>query len=167
VIRAAGRIADDEHLIVIGSQSILGQYPHPPETLTVSAEADIYPRTHPERADDIDGTIGEASDFHELYGYYAQGVGPGTAVLPDRWEDRLVPLRTEATNGVTGWCLEVHDLTIAKLVAGREKDIDFVRELARHEMIDEKRLLGLVGDTPASTELRAVLGQRIRRAFSD
>ena len=38
VIRASGAIADDDELIVIGSQSILGQYPDAPAELLVSME---------------------------------------------------------------------------------------------------------------------------------
>jgi hypothetical protein len=45
--------------------------------------ADVYPRNHPERADLIDGSIGELSTFHE-------GVAPETAVLPDGRTDRLI-----------------------------------------------------------------------------
>ena len=97
LIRAAAVIADDDELIVIGSQSILGQYPNAPSSLLVSVEADLYPKNHPERADLIDGTIGELSPFHDTYGYYARGVGPTTAVLPQGWEQRLVPVRNENT----------------------------------------------------------------------
>jgi len=46
-----------------------------------SAEADVYPRNHPERADEIDAAIGELSRFHETHGYYAHGVSPKTAIL--------------------------------------------------------------------------------------
>ncbi|MDA8348362.1 MAG: hypothetical protein M0038_06110, partial [Pseudomonadota bacterium] len=75
IIRAAGAIANDREVIVIGSQSVLGQFPDAPTALLVSAEADVFPKNHPELADLIDGSIGEGSSFHELYGYYAQGVG--------------------------------------------------------------------------------------------
>ena len=34
-------------------------------------------------ADLIDGAIGEASMFHDTFGYYAQGVVETTAVLPE------------------------------------------------------------------------------------
>jgi hypothetical protein len=37
---------------------------------------------------------------------------------------------------VTGWCLDVHALAVAKLVAGREKDLDFVCVLVRERMVD-------------------------------
>jgi hypothetical protein len=42
IIRAAADIADDDEIIVIGSQSILGQHPDAPDELCVSAEADVY-----------------------------------------------------------------------------------------------------------------------------
>jgi hypothetical protein len=73
VIRAAADIADDDELVVIGSQAILGQFPSAPADLLVSVEADLYPKNHPERADLIDGSIGEGSPFHETFGYYAHG----------------------------------------------------------------------------------------------
>jgi hypothetical protein len=52
VIRAAARIVDDE-LVVIGSQAVLAQYPDAPAALLVSLEVDLYPRNHPDPADEI------------------------------------------------------------------------------------------------------------------
>ena len=40
LIRAAGAIAEDSEIVVIGSQSVLGQFPHAPTSLLASAEAD-------------------------------------------------------------------------------------------------------------------------------
>jgi hypothetical protein len=110
LIRAAADIADDDELIVVGSQAILGQFPDAPPAMRVSVEADLFPRNRPERADLIDGSIGEGSPFHATYGYDAQGVDETTATLPAGWRDRLVPVRNASTRGATGWCLEVHDL---------------------------------------------------------
>lgn len=59
VIRAAATIAGDSEIVVIGSQAILGRYPEAPAELLVSADADVYPRNHPERADLVEGSIGE------------------------------------------------------------------------------------------------------------
>lgn len=80
LIRAAGSIAEDSQIVIIGSQSILGQFPEAPAALVVSAEADVFPLNHPEKSDAIDGAIGEGSWFHELHGYYAQGVGEETVL---------------------------------------------------------------------------------------
>ena len=79
IIRASGDITDQYEFVIVGSQSILGAVPRPEDVFTVSMEADIYPLLTPELADKIDGAIGEGSQFHETYGYYAQGVGPETA----------------------------------------------------------------------------------------
>jgi hypothetical protein len=163
LIRAAGSIANEREIVVIGSQSILGQFPDAPAPLLMSAEADMYPLHHPELADLIDGSIGEGSPFHELYGYYAQGVGEQTAVLPRGWRERLVRIVNPNTNGVTGLCLEVHDLAISKYVASREKDIEFTRELAKHGMTDSKTLLDRLKETELSPELRKIVTARIKR----
>jgi hypothetical protein len=42
-MRAAGSIADEQEILGLGSQSILGSFPHPPDTLSVSREADVFP----------------------------------------------------------------------------------------------------------------------------
>jgi hypothetical protein len=121
---------------VIGSQAVLGQFPHAPDALLVSIGADSYPRQAPAKADLIDGAIGELSMFHQTFGHYAHRVDETTATLPAGWVDRLVPFANDNTGGATGWCLEVHDLAVSKLVAGREKDLDFVGVLVRERMVD-------------------------------
>ena len=163
LIRAAGSIANDAEIVVIGSQSILGQFPNAPSPLLVSAAADLFPLHHPERAELIDGSIGEGSSFHELFGYYAQGVGEQTAILPKGWRDRLIRIANPNTRGVTGLCLEVHDLAISKHVASREKDLEFTRELARQGMTDSKTLLARLKQTDVQKELRTIIEARIRR----
>ena len=86
-------------------------------------------------ADLIDGSIGEASMFHDTFGYYAQGVVESTARLPDGWQDRLARFETPETHGVTAWCLELHDLWISKAIAGREKDREFCRALLQRGLV--------------------------------
>lgn len=78
IIRASGNVTDQYEFMIVGSQSILGSIPNPEAVFTMSAEADIYPLHAPELADKIEGALGEGSQFHDTYGYYAQGVGPGT-----------------------------------------------------------------------------------------
>src|SRR4051812_24944821 len=113
IIRAAGTIADDNDVVVIGSQAILGQFPDAASELLVSDEADIFPRRHVERSELIDATIGEGSAFQRSFGYYAHRVDETTAVLPEGWRDRLVLVTGENTRFYRGWCLEVHDLAIS------------------------------------------------------
>jgi hypothetical protein len=163
VIRAAATIAGDDEIVVIGSQAILGRYPDAPDELLVSKDVDLYPRHHPERADLVEGSIGELSPFHETYGYYAQAVGRATAVLPEGWEDRLVPVRTPAGAGL---CLEPHDLLISKYVAGREKDRDYARAAIRHRLADRVTLRDRLARTAISEEQRGRISPQIEADFA-
>lgn len=165
VIRAAGAIAKDREIVVIGSQAVLGGYPDAPLALLASMEADVFPLNHPERADEIEGAIGEGSRFHEEFGYYAQGVSPVTATLPKGWRRRLVRIKNENTGGIAGLCLEVHDLAISKYVAGREKDLDFTRVLVREQLVDKEKLSQRLVMTSVTPALRTLIQARIERDF--
>lgn len=164
IIRAACTIADDDELIVIGSQAVLAQFPDAPAELLVSIEADVYPKNHPERAELVEGAIGELSMFHETFGYYADGVGVETAVLPEGWERRLVPIYGPGTAGNTGWGLEIHDLLISKAVAGREKDGAYVRTALAYGLADVQTLRERLVQTSVDPPTRAVVAARIDAA---
>ena len=89
IIRACADLTNEYEFIIVGSQSILGPKPNPHEIFRMSNEADIYPMRAPDKADLIDGALGDGSIFHDENGYYAQGVGPDTACLPQDWQTRL------------------------------------------------------------------------------
>jgi len=171
VIRAAAAVADDDEIVVIGSQAILGRLPDAPETLLWSQEADVYPRHHPERAEAVDGALGDGSQFHAAFGYYAHGVGPETAKAPAGWEQRLVPVRVERgprdRTLVTGWCLEPHDVVLAKCAAGRERDWGFAREAIRAGVVDADELLRRVGDLPLPATRRRRIARLLRGLLDD
>lgn len=165
VLRAAGAVINQDRLVVVGSQAILGQFPMaPPETLQ-SMEADLIPIDDPDKWNLIDGVLGEGSPFHETFGYYADGVEESTPVLPRGWKERLVAVSNENTRGVTGLCLEIHDLMISKYCAGREKDLVFTRAVVRHKLCDEAMLWARLQNTTVTPEIRALVEARIRGDF--
>lgn len=75
ILPAASRIADETDIVVFGSQSILGSFDKDdlPDEAVGSVEADVtfWNDARDEKADIVDGAIGEGSDFHRMYGYYA------------------------------------------------------------------------------------------------
>jgi uncharacterized nucleotidyltransferase DUF6036 len=150
VIRAAAEVAEDHELVIVGSQAILGQFPDAPGTMLVSREADIYPKNHPERSDEIDGSLGDGSYFDSSFGYYAHAVGPETAKAPVGWENRLIRVQSENTGNAIGWCLEAHDLVLSKCAAGRQRDWDFAREALRHGLVDPTELKHRAANLPLS-----------------
>src|SRR6266516_1939991 len=123
IIAAAAEASGETELIVVGSQAILGSFPNAPESMLRSMEADLYPLRHPEKADEIEGSLGDGSWFHRTHGYYAHAVGPETATVPTGWQARLirveVPPRVASQRHAVALCLEPHDLVLAKCVAGR------------------------------------------------
>lgn len=151
LIRAASAITDQYEIMIIGSQSILGALASPPDSLLESMEADVYPLHRPDLADLIDGSIGEGSPFHERFGYYAQGVGPETALLPEGWQSRVLRIQNQNTDLKVGLCLEPHDLAASKLAAGREKDWRFVEELIRYRIVAGGTLEQRIATLPISS----------------
>jgi uncharacterized nucleotidyltransferase DUF6036 len=161
IIWAAGAITDLAEFVVIGNQAILGSTPGAPEAL--SEEADLYPKAKPELSILLDGTIGELSPFHQTLGYYAHGVGPETAILPEDWESRVAKLNNENTNGVTGWCLAPIDIAYSKLAAGRPKDLEYCSVLLAHQLVDPELLMELIGQR--GDRLGRVMDERLKRIW--
>lgn len=167
IIRAAGDIAGDDEIIIMGSTAVLCQFPEVPEQIIRSVEADIFPKNKPELATVIDGSIGELSPFHHTFGYYAHGVGPETAGnLPSGWEKRLVALRNENTRGITGWAVEVHDLVLGKYLSGREKDFQFNQQLIALGILSRQKLLERLRDWDVPETMKAQILSKIQSDFS-
>lgn len=145
ILRAASQVVDDADILVIGSQSILGKYSDSslPTEVTQSVEADIafFDDPHETKMDAVEGALGEGSQFHESFGVYAQGVTVETAELPTGWRSRLIHVDWHAAENGTASFLDPHDLVIAKLVAGREKDSEFAVALLRCDLINVRTLL--------------------------
>jgi hypothetical protein len=163
IIRASGDVTDQYEFMIVGSQSILGPVPNPEAVFTMSAEADIYPLYAPELADKIEGALGEGSQFHETFGYYAQGVGPQTAVLPDGWLNRVHRVQNAGTNDRVGYCLGVVDLFMSKAAAARDKDRDFCMALLEHGYVKPAAALELVAAMPLDEAQQRRLRATIRR----
>lgn len=163
LIRAAAEVTQEYEFIIIGSQSILGPIPNPPAELKLSMEADMYPLNAPEKADLIDGALGEGSHFHDTYKYYAQGVGPETPTLPDGWHGRLHRVQTPNTDLKVGLCLDVLDLFMAKAAANRDKDREFDMDLLRHGFVKLEQAIEMVALMPMDDKAKRDLRARIRR----
>lgn len=156
VIAAAANIIDLDEFVVVGSQAVLGAVTDVPDSMLVSMEADLYPLQEPDRAVEVDGAIGDGSPFQRTYGYYAHGVGPETAKLPQGWEARRVrvdvPPRIGSKRKPVAYCPEIHDLVLSKLAAGRPRDIDYAREAKAHGLVDPPVLSERVADLPLSDQ---------------
>lgn len=150
-LRLAGKIARDRDFIVFGSQSILGTVPEPPG-----------PCLHPQAMALIIAELGARSDFASKNGFFVDCVTPDIAAFPDGWTERLVPFRTRRTGGVTGWCIELHDVVASKLAAGRDKDMDYVRTLLAAKLVNPLVLEDRVSTLPVNEKHRGEILKAIK-----
>lgn len=168
VLRASAEICEENEFCVIGSQAILSEYPELTDALIVrSIECDLYPEHAPEKPERLN-VIGELSPFHQTHGYYADGVGPDTAVLPRGWKDRRSLIETHTRRGarVLGWCIEKHDLLVSKYVAAREKDVAYCEAVIRLGLVRRETLEARLRDTNLSENRRRRIAALIAAAFS-
>ena len=152
-IRAAAAVVGEHEVLVIGSQAIHASLDDEvPESAMRSVEADIalFADEDGAKSDLIDGSIGEASMFHQSFGFYAQGVSIESAILSGGWEKRLVRYESPATGNVVAWCLSPEDLWVSKALAGRPKDLEFCRSLLGTDLVKKDGLRRLVMSTDAA-----------------
>lgn len=131
ILRAAGSATGHKTFVVIGSAAIFLWSEDVPFNMAMSREADLFAvdveREAAERiSDDLDAILGQASSFDAEFGYYCDGVGEETAIMPADWRERAKTYSSPATGGVTAIVPHPTDLALAKLCAGREKDMDWL-----------------------------------------
>jgi hypothetical protein len=113
--------------IIVGSQAIFALTDFPPEIVRKSVECDfLLLRKLAELRPNLTERIGIFSEYQQQKGFYADILGLATVVLPEGWENRLVELKNEGGE-VIAFCVEIHDVAVSKLLAGREKDFDFLK----------------------------------------
>ena len=151
---------------VIGSSAILASIPDSADaTLLQSRDADIVPTDEDEGLiDQISWVLGEGSDFEVRHGYYAQGVSGRTAqYAPTDWRSRTIPL---SVAGYRAHCMEPHDLLLAKLGAGRQKDLEFARAAVKALPIRREILLRRLTEVAADAQTLVLIEARVRGLFA-
>ncbi len=136
LVRQIKVITSDELPIIVGSQAVHLVTNFPPEIIQKSIECDfLFASGRSETRAEINKKFGVFSNFQVENGFYADALGLATVILPTGWRERLQPLKDE--NGETiALAAEIHDISVSKLIAGREKDFLFLKELFIREFID-------------------------------
>jgi hypothetical protein len=147
-------LPDDDQIVVIGSQSILGSFNEVllPNDARLSMEVDILPLHDPDeqKADLIEVMLGRDSTFHERFGVYVDGVSPTTSKFAPGWLARTIPFVVTDPSGAVpdtvAWCAHPADLVANKLTVGREKDMLFCRAVLRQRLVDPAVVASFVND---------------------
>ena len=131
----------NEPPVIVGSQAVFAVTDFPPEIARRSVECDflLLKRMAENRAK-ITENLGLFSEYQQQTGFYADVLGLATVVLPSGWEERLVELKNEAGE-ITAFCAEIHDVCVSKLMAGREKDFEFLQTAFEAEYLQIETFL--------------------------
>lgn len=178
ILRACQGNTDEAGFYIIGTASLLAQHPElaeGQEGIVTSQEVDAWPVSGNPKVADLLEAIGEMSPFHEQFGIYVDPYSPSNAILPKEWETRTIPFRSDQTKGATGYCLEKHDLAVAKMARGETKDLKFVTELLKRgllETVEIERRIQMVNPSQPHYQLTgesplADIRQRIRSNWND
>lgn len=145
LIEAVRGILIDELPVIVGSQATFALTDDPPEIALESVECDflIHGDGSSDLRDRINDELGVLTPFQREKGYFADALGLATVVLAKGWQDRLQPL-FNAENEIVAYCLEIHDVATSKLIAGRDKDLDFLFRAISMDLVSPPILVGRI-----------------------
>jgi len=168
ILQAAREVASESEFYVIGSAAVLNVFNSPQHPFLMrSNEADLISMSgDADIADKLSVMMGELSPFHANHDVYADGVTFDAPVFaPEGWRDRAVRVYFEDI-GVAARFMELHDLALSKLGAGRPKDLEFCRALAGTGYLDIEVLAERLALVKCTTAERELFEQRIRNINS-
>ncbi len=107
--------------LIVGSQAIFAVTDFPPEIVRRSVECDyLLQKDLANLRPILTEKLGIFSDYQQQTGFFADILG-----LATDWEKRLVELKNNKSETIA-FCVEIHDVAVSKLMAGREKDFEFL-----------------------------------------
>ena len=158
LLRELARVSGKREAVIIGSQSLHADASNLPAEVLISVEVDLLMDDGDPAEPQIEAELGRSSAFQAEHGVYVDIVRSSFPYLPDGWEGRL---RDMQVGELRARCLEVCDLAISKLGAGRLKDNELIAALIGQEVLDLATLRGRIGAI-ADLRLRAILIARLQ-----
>ena len=158
LLRELARLSGRAEVVIIGSQSLHAGAGKLPAEVLVSVEVDLLMEDGDPAETQIEAELGRSSAFQAEHGVYIDVVRSSFPYLPDGWEGRL---RDMQVGELRARCLEVHDLAVSKLAAGRLKDNELIAALIGHDLLDVDTLRARIGAI-ADLRLRAILLARLQ-----
>lgn len=167
IVRAAHQVTGDPHLVVLGSQALLGSFPEAwlPSAVSSGSRADLafVDDSSARRSTAIDTGLGGSSYFQERFRVHARCTPLDPATLPVGWRERAVPYRFGEVGGSAAVCLEPHDVVLSQMLTCRERAHELAAALLDAFLIVWQTLLGRVDELPVDQMQRDDVAASIRR----
>ena len=161
ILRAVATITNEKNFVLVGSAAVLLTSRNIPLQMLNTNEIDVY---SPDSASEDDfsflvESIGKGSQFDKTFHYYADGVSSKTAKMPADWEMRAKVVENLGIPDVTVLVPDINDIAIAKMIAWREKDRDWLEAGVGSKILDPRKMRERIAllppsETPATEILR-------------
>ena len=153
LIRSAQALAEDTHLLVLGSASLLASFPdlgNHDAILSATYDADLLPQPFEElTAIMLDEALGEQRAYYRRYGYHADILRASIVdTLPQGWTERTV-----AIEGTQAHALDPYDLAAVKMLVGRVKDLELVKHLVSSNRLQIDQIQERINLLPIPVEM--------------
>jgi hypothetical protein len=158
LLRELERVSGKHELIVIGSQCVHAATDAVPAEVLMSLEVDVLIDEADPACGKIDEELGPDSAFRAEHAVFIDTVPASFPFLPPGFEERL---RAIEVGRFRARCLEVHDLALSKLAAGRLKDTEMVAALIGYKLADVETIRARIA-TVADLHMRAILLARLQ-----
>ena len=158
LLRELGRVTGKRELILIGSQCVHAATDSVPAEVLMSLEVDVLLDEADPASARIDEELGPDSEFRAEHAVFADTVPASFPFLPEGYELRL---RVIQAGDLQARCLEVHDLALSKLAAGRLKDNEMVAALLAYRLANVDTLRARIAAV-ADLHMRAILLARLQ-----
>lgn len=166
VLRAVAMITGHKTFVMVGAAAVIARlHGNVSPFMAMTAEVDIYAFGTPDvehLSDMIDANIGQDSLFHTTHGFYADGVSPETAKMPIDWLNRAARYLPSDAPDVTAILPDVNDIALAKLVAWREKDIDWLALGIKTGILSIEIMTARLSMMPAESSDITILERKMR-----
>ncbi|MCH7226805.1 DUF6036 family nucleotidyltransferase [Haloferula sp. A504] len=166
LLRSATALADDRRFLVLGSASLLATFPDLGDAdsiLATTYDADLCPEPFDELTGImLDEALGENRAYFRRHGYHADILRDSILnTLPTGWRERLVTI----PDCPTALALEVNDLAAVKLLVGRPKDLELIRQLHESGRITAGTVRERIDALEISVELKPRLLANFKSAM--
>ena len=169
IMRAIAAISGEKNFVLVGSASVLLTSKNIPLAMLNTNEIDVYaPDAEDEEhfSDTIYGAIGKGSQFDQSYNYYADGVSSKTAKMPSDWLNRAKDAGNLGIEGANILVPDINDIALAKMMAWREKDQDWLQAGVQVKILDPRKMRERLPLLPETAMPRAEMDRRMQTVFA-
>jgi hypothetical protein len=157
LLQALAQVVGERELVMVGSQTLHATITEPLIEVVMSRECDLLLDEEDPLTSAIDESVGPDSAYAAETAVYVDTVSATFPFLPAGWEQRLV--------GFPGAgqirCLEIHDLVLSKLTAGRLKDYELIAVLLQRGLAEIATVHARIAEV-ADLHMRAILLARLQ-----